>query len=97
MTTVKRSRLLSLLAASVQTTWGGTKLTRLTADLIKARMGVHDVATLVGTISGGDETYACTEWEVPGIGRAGLIIKRETLGELVPKPEPPRPRTLFDP
>lgn len=96
--TVTRSRLLSLLAASVRTTFpGGTPLTRLTADLIKARMGVKDEATLVGSMSGGDETYTSTVWEVPGIGRAGLMIKRTTLGELTPRPEPPRRPTLFDP
>lgn len=98
--TVERGKLLSLLNGSVRTTWENRPLTHLTGDLIKARMKVKDRATLVGSMSGGDESHTVTAWEVPGIGRATLIIKRETLAALAPpRPRyvPPARASLFDP
>lgn len=89
-TWVTRTRLAQLIGRddTVRRSTSGRWLTDLTAESIKARMPADQRALLVGTMSGGDDSLACSTWLIPGIGRRTVTVNRDALCSIISKAEP---------
>jgi hypothetical protein len=58
-----------------------------TSERVKEAMPVDGVAEFLGTMSGGDDEWACAVWRIPGIGVRELYMRRTRLERWLHKGE----------